>query len=89
MRSGFLGEFHNVGVSFDNLLVILSYVGEHAVCTILESILGICKVAAAVFAQSVERTITKETIKVFRIVGLVTRKEFAFLVTKECVIFLA
>ena len=58
-------------------------VRNHAVAAILNAILRIGEIAAAIFAQRIERAIAKQAVKVFQIVRFVARKKFAFRVAKK------
>lgn len=58
-------------------------VRNHAVAAILNAILRIGEIAAAIFAQRIERAVAKQAVEVFQIVRFVARKEFAFRIAKK------
>ena len=75
----FLCDFDYVAVAVDDFFVVLSYVREHTAAAVLKTVFGIFKVASAVFAERIERTVAEKTIKILRVIGLMTGEEFTIL----------
>ena len=70
-----------------DILVILFLVRHEAVRAVLDAVLGIFEIAAAVFAQSVERAVAEQAVEVFLVLGLVTREKFALPVLEKFIVF--
>ena len=76
---GSFGDCDYVAVAVDDFFVVLSYVREHTAAAVLKTVFGIFKVASAVFAERIERTVAEKTIKILRVIGLMTGEEFTIL----------
>jgi len=63
------------------VLVSTLFVGNRAIGAILDTLLKVDEITAALIAESIERTATEHTVKVFRI-RFVAREVFAFVVFK-------
>lgn len=57
--------------------------GKLTICTILDAPVIDPEIAAALFTQCIQRAITKQAVKIFRIRPFVAGKIFAFLVTEK------
>ena len=77
------GKFHDLKIFGRDVLVALRFVRNKAVGTVFYSAVQVDEVAAAFFAERVQRTVTKQTVEVVQIVGFVARKILAILVTKK------
>jgi len=64
-------------------------VGEHTVGAILEASLCILKVSSTLISQCVQRAVTKQAVKILRLVSLMTRKKFTFLMLKKSIFFIS
>lgn len=78
------GKLHHSAEMLYNIVIARApLVRNHAVAAILNAILRIGEIAAAIFAQRIERAIAKQAVEVFQIVRFVARKKFAFRVAKK------
>ena len=66
-----------------DIAVILPPVGEHAAAAILDALLGVAEVAAAVRPQGVEGTVAEKAVEVVRVVGGVAGEVLALPVGEE------
>ena len=83
----FSRHFHDVHEFAHDILVIFFLVGHQTVRAVLNAVLGIFEIAAAVFAQSVERAVAEQAVEVFLVLGLVTREKFALPVLEKFIVF--
>ena len=74
----FGGQGDYIAIAVDDFFIVIADVREHAATAILESALGILKIAAAVFSQRVERAVAEKAVEIIRVIGLMTGKEFTF-----------
>lgn len=81
----FPGQFRDFFKPFHHLGVILPPVREDAFCTILNPLFIVLETASALIPQRIERTITEQTVKIFRLISFVAREVFAFAVLKKTV----
>ena len=63
------------------------YVGYAAAGAVLDTVFQILVVTAAVFAQSIERTVAEQAVEGFRMLCRMAREKFALLVLREFIIF--
>ena len=75
----FLRDFDYIAVAVDDFFVVLTNVREHAAAAVLKTVFGVFEIASAVFAERIERTVAEKTVKIVRVIGLMTGKEFTVL----------
>ena len=71
---------------FGNIIVALPLVGAQAIGAVLDAVFGVGKIAAAVFAQSVEGAVAEDAAKGFGIGVLVAGEVFAFFVLEKVIV---
>ena len=74
-----LGDFDYIAVAVDDFLVVLAYMWEHATAAVLKTVFGVFIISTAVLAERVERAVAEKTIKILRVIGLMTGEEFTIL----------
>ena len=79
-------NFHNFFISGDDGSIILLFMRKSAIGTIFIAIFGISAVAAAFFAQRIQRTIAKQAAEAFCIAALMAGEIFTCAVLKEIVV---
>ena len=79
--------FYHLSQACANRIIILPSVGAQAAGAILDAALRICKAAAALVSQGIQRAEAKEAIEILRISAFMTRKIFAFPILKKFIVF--
>ncbi len=69
-----------------NPVIIFPAVRDKAFGAVFDACLRICKIAAAVFSQSIQRAVAEKTVEVFRPFGFVAWEIFAGCVLKKFII---
>ena len=67
--------------------VVLGFVRQLAVRAVFNSLLGHSEIPAAFISQCIQRTVTKQTVKILRISSCMTRKIFTFFITEKSIMF--
>ena len=85
-KSRLFGKRYNLFHFAHNTVIIFLSVGDKAVGAIFYAVIRICKIAAAVFTQSIKRAVAENTVKIFGIVYFVAGEVFTFFVLKKFII---
>jgi hypothetical protein len=80
-------QIHQVAVALHNIAVILGLVGQKALGTVLDAVLGIGEAAAALVAQGVQGAVAEQTVEGIGIVGGMAGEELALFMLEEGVLF--
>ncbi len=68
-------------------IIVFPAVRFHTVHAGLDAAVKVREIASALFSETVERAITKQTVEILRMVRLMTGKILAFLVLKKLIMF--
>lgn len=82
----FLRQLHDFTEFFHHVVITSPLVWHQAAGTILHARIGVLKIAATVFTQSVKRTVTKQAIEIFLILCLVAWEKLALPMLKKLII---
>ena len=85
--SSFFRDLCDFGVSADDFVVIIRIMGNKAVRAVFDALFRITEIASAAFAQCVQRTVTEQAVKTFRVGTLMAGKIFTFSMAEEFIIF--
>ncbi len=69
----------------DDIGVIISFMGYKARSAVLDAFFGISEISSAASSQSIKGTIAEQAVKIVRIIGFMTGKILAFLMTEKAV----
>lgn len=87
ISGGFSGPLDEFLQSCTDTFVLFGIVRAQAIGAILNAIGRICKIAATVLAQSIQRAVAEQAIKSLRVSAFVAGKIFAGLILEKCRIF--
>ena len=80
-------QFHDLRHFFHNLIVVFPAVGLQAAGAVFDSLFGITEIAAAVFAQAVQRTVTEKAAEPLRVRAFVAGEIFTGRCVRGCKTF--
>ena len=87
MNLFFSCHFDNFIKFVHDILVIFFLVGHQTVRTVLDAIFCVFEIAAAVFTQSIQRTVAEQAVEVFLVLSLVAREKLALPVLEKFIVF--
>ena len=70
-----------------NGVIILPSVGAQAAGAVLDAALRICKAAAALVAQGIQRAKAKEAVEILRVCARMTREIFTLPILEKFIVF--
>ena len=86
-KSRFFRQFHHIAHLLHNAVEGISAVRTQATGTVLNALLRVCKIAAAVLSQRIQRAVAEQAVKVLRVTALVAREILTLGILKEFIIF--
>ena len=87
MRIRFPYKVRNFRKVADDQVIILRIMGDQAVSAVFDTLLRVAEIPPAAFPKGIQRTVTEQAIKPFRIRSCVAGEKFTFPIAEKFIMF--